>query len=63
VVDFVVSERDIVREDTIGELEPDPLGPGPDLKGDEDLDIADLVVLVALDALLVSDSVVDDNLW
>jgi hypothetical protein len=62
MVDFVVSEGHIVSEDTIGKLKSNSLGPRPDLKRDEDLDIADFVVFVAFDPFLVADPVVDNDL-
>ena len=62
VVDLVVGESDVVLEDRRPLLEPDLVGPRAGLRGRELLQVADGVVLVALDSDLLAEAVVEDDL-
>ncbi len=62
VVDLVILELDVVFENGVPLLEHDLVEPRPGLGGDELLQVANRVVLVALDADLLSQSVVNGYL-
>ena len=62
VVDLVVGQRDVVLEDGRPLLQPDLVRPRPRLCGRKLLEVANGVVLVALDADLLAEAVVEDDL-
>lgn len=62
VVDLVVAEGDVVLVDGVPLLDADLLGPGARLRRHELLEVADGVVLVALDPHLLPQPVVEHHL-
>lgn len=63
VVDLVVLEGDVILVDVVPLLDPDLLSSGPGLSGHELLQVADRVVIVALDPHLLPQPVVQNNLY
>lgn len=63
VVDLVVLKGDMVFVDVVPLLDPDLVGPGSSLSGDELFEVSDGVVVVALNPNLLPQSIVQHHLY
>lgn len=61
-MDLVILEGDMILVDVVPLLNPDLLGPGSGLGGDQLLQVADRVVLVALHPDLLPETIIEDHL-
>lgn len=62
IMDLVILEGDVILVDIVPLLDPNLLGPGSGLSGNELLQVADRVVLVALHPYLLPETIVENHL-